>query len=574
MIAVYLACIIASIAICFWYFSFDVRRSIVQNIMLLIMLVANIGYYSLARSSDLSGAVLSLKIAYLAGCYLPSLYLLTVCEVCSINVSRLMKSIIVVVQSIVYYFVCTVGYSGVFYKTVSYISVNGIGSVQKEYGIGHTIHAILVVSYFALSIIVAFYTFLKRKNVIRSELIIMIVFAGIATIGYIAEKQAGLKYELMPVFYIILMAGAIIPIYHSDIYAVMENQEVIKEQLSDVGFISFSKRLKYMGATDSAFELFEELRSQTVGKRIDEPSDILKEIIDEAELFLKRSDNRNSHQHNNFRQFSIKDKTIEIRIHTLENCFGRRVGITLELRDVTEHAKVVELTRKYNEELSLEVKRKTQKIRTIQEQTILGMAQMVESRDLSTGGHIRRTSEVVRLFADRLLLTNAGFDKDFLGLVVRSAPMHDLGKIGVDDAVLRKQGRFTEEEFAKMKTHSEIGGRMVKRILTNVEEEEFVTVAFNVANYHHEKVNGKGYPCGLKGDEIPVEARIMALADVFDALVSKRCYKEAFSYDEAFDIIKKDAGEHFDKKLAEVFLDCRSELEAYYDKEKANENIV
>ena len=212
-----------------------------------------------------------------------------------------------------------------------------------------------------------------------------------------------------------------------------------------------------------------------------------------------------------------------------------------------------------------EVETKTEIIRTIQQKTILGMAQMVESRDMSTGGHIRRTSDVVQIFSKKLLDADMGFDKHFLDLVVRSAPMHDLGKIGVDDVVLRKQGRFTDEEYEKMKSHAEIGGKMVRDILTGVEDDEFVQIAYHVANYHHEKVNGKGYPCGLKGEEIPVEARIMALADVFDALVSKRCYKEAFSYDEAFSIIEKDAGEHFDKNLAEVFMQCRSELEVYYN---------
>jgi len=131
--------------------------------------------------------------------------------------------------------------------------------------------------------------------------------------------------------------------------------------------------------------------------------------------------------------------------------------------------------------------------------------------------------------------------------------MHDLGKIGVDDAVLRKQGRFTDEEYNIMKKHSEIGYHMVKEILSGVEE-EFVCVAENVAHYHHEKVNGKGYPHGLKGEEIPVEARIMALADVFDALASRRCYKDAFSFDKAFEIIEKDSGTHFDEKLARVFI--------------------
>ena len=163
---------------------------------------------------------------------------------------------------------------------------------------------------------------------------------------------------------------------------------------------------------------------------------------------------------------------------------------------------------------------------------------------------------------------NKELSKDFLEFVIRSAPMHDLGKIGVDDAILRKQGRFTDEEYEKMKKHSEIGASMIDSILTSVEDEEFVKIALNIAHYHHEKINGKGYPKGLTGEEIPIEARIMALADVFDALVSKRCYKEAFSYDKAFEIIKEDAGTHFDIELANIFIQCRKELEEYYEADK------
>ena len=115
-----------------------------------------------------------------------------------------------------------------------------------------------------------------------------------------------------------------------------------------------------------------------------------------------------------------------------------------------------------------------------------------------------------------------------------------------------------------MKKHPEIGYNMVKKVLADVEEPEFIKVAENVAHYHHEKMDGTGYPCGLKGNDIPVEARIMALADVYDALVSKRCYKEPLSSDEAFDIIVKGAGTQFDEKLTKIFLTCKGELEEYY----------
>ena len=196
----------------------------------------------------------------------------------------------------------------------------------------------------------------------------------------------------------------------------------------------------------------------------------------------------------------------------------------------------------YNEELERQVQEKTAHIHKIQRSIITGIASMVESRDNSTGGHIKRTSECVRVFAE-LISKDDRFPttEQFLDAVVRSAPKHDLGKIAVDDVILRKPGKFTPEEYAVMKTHSEKGAKIVEEVLKGVEDDYFVQIAINVAHYHHEKWDGTGYPMGIGGIEIPLEARIMALADVFDALVSKRCYKEAFDYDRAFKIIEGSA---------------------------------
>ena len=215
-------------------------------------------------------------------------------------------------------------------------------------------------------------------------------------------------------------------------------------------------------------------------------------------------------------------------------------------------------------DLAGQLEERTRHIKHIQEMMIMGMASMVESRDLSTGDHIKRTSMVVEIFVARLSCENLNLSKSFLEKVIRAAPMHDLGKIAVNDVILRKQAKFTPEEYTEMKKHSAEGARIVKQILDGIEEEEFVKIAVNVAHYHHEKWDGSGYPEGLSGEEIPLEARIMALADVFDALVSKRCYKEAFTFDKAFEIIESSIGTHFDAQLGKIFIDCRPQLEALY----------
>lgn len=235
------------------------------------------------------------------------------------------------------------------------------------------------------------------------------------------------------------------------------------------------------------------------------------------------------------------------------NVILSRISRTLELEALRQ-------------DLEGQLEARTMHIKHIQEMMVIGMATMVESRDLSTGGHIKRTSTIVRIFSERLSKEQINLSKSFLDMVVRAAPMHDLGKIAVDDQVLRKQERFTPEEYNEMKKHSAEGTRIVRQILEGVEEKDFVDIAANVAHYHHEKWDGSGYPDGLSGEEIPIEARIMALADVFDALVSKRCYKDSFSFDKAFLIIEESIGSHFDPELGRIFMKCRPELEDLYSK--------
>ncbi|MDO4536795.1 MAG: HD domain-containing phosphohydrolase [Coriobacteriales bacterium] len=232
--------------------------------------------------------------------------------------------------------------------------------------------------------------------------------------------------------------------------------------------------------------------------------------------------------------------------------------------------KLADLQRNYNEELEREVEAKTDRIVALHDKLIIGMAKMVESRDNSTGGHIQRTSEAVRILTD-VMREDASLRlaDDFYDAVVKAAPMHDLGKISVDDAILRKPGRFTPEEYEEMKMHAPEGARILHGVLADTDDEGFRSIAENVAHYHHERVDGSGYPSGLKGDEIPLEARIMAIADVYDALVSKRVYKESYSFEKANQIILEGMGSQFDPGLEKYYMAARPRLEAYYSQNEA-----
>ena len=210
-----------------------------------------------------------------------------------------------------------------------------------------------------------------------------------------------------------------------------------------------------------------------------------------------------------------------------------------------------------------ELIRKQFKISGMQNHMISGLANMIENRDLETGAHIARTSSYVKLLAENARRDGVYDDiinDNFIGLMQSLSPLHDIGKILVSDNILQKPGKLTKEEYEEMKKHAIAGGAVVHEILSGVTDGDYLKFAADIATYHHEWWDGSGYPNGLKGEEIPLSARIMAIADVYDALVSKRCYKEPMSHEEALKIIESESGTHFDPNLVSVFLKHRDEF--------------
>lgn len=199
----------------------------------------------------------------------------------------------------------------------------------------------------------------------------------------------------------------------------------------------------------------------------------------------------------------------------------------------------------------------------MQEGLIMTMANMVENRDSDTGAHIQKTAAYVRIIAEGLKRKGYYAEKitpKFISDVVRSAPLHDVGKINIPDSVLNKPGKLTPEEFEIMKTHTTAGKKIIEQAISTVQGENYLKEARNMAAYHHERWDGKGYPEGLHGEVIPLSARIMAVADVFDALASPRVYKPAFSMDKAIQIVEEGSGTQFDPKCVEVFLEALPEV--------------
>ena len=209
-----------------------------------------------------------------------------------------------------------------------------------------------------------------------------------------------------------------------------------------------------------------------------------------------------------------------------------------------------------------------EEISGMQEAIIADFANMVESRDKNTGDHIKKTSFYVERIAGQLRRDGVYADTltdDYVARIVRSAPLHDIGKITISDMILNKPGRLTDEEYEIMKTHAAAGAEILINATVNIGDNDYLDEAINMAHYHHEWWNGKGYPCGLSGEDIPLSARIMAVADVFDALVSRRSYKQPFTLEKALSIIREETGTHFDPNVTKAFFEIVDDI---YDEDE------
>lgn len=543
-----------------------VKNRKVDNAFILfgvLLILSSGGQYMLAVSETVEAAVWANKILYVGGCYLPFVAFIIVTRLCNIRVNRYFKLFLLAYASIVLGFVMSIGHNGLYYVSVEVVQGNGFNYLVKEYGPFHVLYPVMMVLYSVLAIAFIGYAIKNRKEISTRTVVIMSFLCTVTMLTYIVERLLGSKVSYFSISYIVGMVLLMRYFERINMYDMSANIISSVENMQEYGYIVVDNKCRYISANKNVKELFPEVFDWDVDKAIPATdSDLYQNVIrgllsQEDDIYTQRT-------------ISVGDRYFQVDVRDLMHGKKTLCGYLVEFIDRTSERNYYNAIEEYNTKLEKDVEEKTEHILYIKDMMVLGMAEMVESRDSNTGGHIKRTSEVVHIFADRLMSCREkfGLTKEFLQLVVKAAPMHDLGKVAIDDVVLRKPGKYTDEEYAEMKRHSAEGARIVESILQGVEDESFVAVARNVAYYHHEKWNGKGYPTGKSETEIPIEARIMALADVFDALVSKRCYKEAFSYDEAFQIIEESLGQQFDPELGKVFMECRAELEAFYDRNK------
>ena len=530
----------------------------------LLIPISNLGFIIRASSETLSQAMLANSIIYMGGCFLPFFLTFSILSLCEFKVRPFLRTSILFVNSLLFFFILTTDTNHLFYSSVSFVKEDGISVLEKTYGPLHTVYYVLIILYMLAAFIALIYSFFKRQHVSRIMLILLVLPEVFTMIGFFGSKFHGLTLELTPYAFVF---AQIVYLIISSRMMLYKTSDMAVETLLENGenaFVLIDKKYRYLGSNNTARHVLKELDELPIDRRLDKNEPLKKTLIHWVKCFEedpKNGDNmyiqKNPENPEDYHVYNIRVDNLIV---------GKKdVGYQVFLFDDTEDVKYIKLLNNYNFELEGEVEKKTKRIVEMHDNLILSMATMVESRDNSTGGHIKRTSEGVKILIEELKKDpKFQITDEFCRNIIKAAPMHDLGKIAVDDAILRKPGRFTPEEFEEMKKHAKEGARIVHEILKDTDDQDFRILAENVAHYHHERFDGSGYPEGIKGEEIPFEARIMAIADVYDALVSKRVYKESMSFEEADKIIMDGMGTHFDPQLKEIYIAARPKLEAYY----------
>ena len=526
--------------------------------LFIVSFVANYGCAFESFAETLGESLCGTQI-YFVGNTLTILFLFfSICDICTIKISRHISRLFFVVAFAIMVLVAVCNHNDLFFKNLDVAYYYGTAYLQKDYGILYFLYPSFMIFTF-LACIVVIIVSLKQKRKISVRTVRYLLGVLIVTIIATATTRfAKVPFEIYPFINVIILAALLVIFKRASMYDMTENLINVYSQRQEYGYITFDNKRHYLGSNDYVQKLIPALRDAVIDNYLD---------LNQSEYFYTILEWIDDWENGTKRELKINNGELTAMAtirYIISN--NRIVGYLVELRDVTSHQKYLENLEGSQHILELEVEEKTNKIVHIQDSIITGIASMVESRDNSTGDHIRRTSEGVRIFIDQL---KKHPEYDYLGEsfclnVIKAAPMHDLGKIAVHDAILQKPGKFVPDEYEEMKLHTTKGADIVSGVLREVDDREFKQIAINVAHYHHEKWDGSGYPVGLKGEEIPLEARIMAFADVFDALVTKRCYKEAYDYDTAFEIMQKDFGSHFDPSLGKIFLECKTALGAMY----------
>ena len=510
-----------------------------QSFMLfleLAMLVNGVGYLFEITATTLEAALTATKLSYVGKVYIPPLALFFVLDYCRIKVSKSFVGLLTVVHTAVLVIVMTCEHHELFYSDIEFARNGLFPHLVSGYGVIYVLYMTLILCYAVLMLGVCLYRYRRSEREERNKIAYLSMIVLLPVLGlvlYLSGVTMG--YDATAVSYIWSGIILMVSIFRYDFFDTVNlAKNYVAENLAD-GLVVLGKQGQFVYANALALRLFPQLNEKEYTVAVEE-----------------------------IRKYCVKGKMMHVDSNvykvTERDIFQNRTlrGKMYYLQDVTD-------SHNYTMKLETEVRDKALELFQSHHSLIVSLANMVEARDGVTGLHIKHTSEYVGIIARALQKVpkyQAVMSNSYVSVLSEAAPLHDIGKISMEDAILRKEGSLTTEELKSIHSHPALGAQIIDGVLAEVKNSEYLLTAREMAYSHHEKWDGSGYPQGLKGEEIPLSARIMALADVYDALRSERSYKEAYSKEEAKRIMLEEAGRQFDPELVEVFLENLEEIEA------------
>ena len=510
-----------------------------QSFMLflgLAMLVNSVGYLFEITATTQEAALTATKLSYLGKVYIPPLALFFVLNYCRIKVSKVLVGVLTVVHTAVLVTVMTSEHHGVFYRDITFSREGIFPHLEHTHGVVYVAYTVLVLCYAILMLGVCVYRYKRAEQEERNKIAYLSMIVLLPVLGlvlYLSGVTAG--YDATAVSYVWSGIILLVSIFRYDFFDTVNlAKNYVAENLAD-GLVVVGKQGQFVYANTLAMSLFPQLNEKEYSMAVEE---------------IRKYCGKGKRMHMNGSVYMVTERDI-YQNRTLR-------GKMYYLQDVTD-------SYNYTEKLENEVRDKALELFQSHHSLIVSLANMVEARDGVTGLHIKHTSEYVEIIARALQKVpkyKEVMSNSYVSVLCEAAPLHDIGKISMEDAILRKEGSLNTDELKSIQSHPAFGAQIIDGVLAEVKSSDYLVTAREMAYCHHEKWDGSGYPQGLKGEEIPLSARIMALADVYDALRSERSYKEAYSKEEAKRIMTEEAGHQFDPELVEVFLANLEEIEA------------
>lgn len=534
------------------------RSSRMQTLLLLVMFftLINIVGYTLEMEADTKElAMQSLKVTYIGKPFiLFSLYLF-VMEYCGASVPKALRNTFFLICLIISSLVFTSEHQTLFYSSVDFTQDGLFPHVILGHGILYNIYTVFLCYYFIGMIIVCIRKYKKTESaLIRKQLLILLILIifSITCLGaYLADITNGydataIAYLVAVFFFERLMRKYglfdTLTLAKDEAIDHMKNGLIVTDTYGNMVYSNTEadkilQCVKSLGYKDKPLEYLNDLASE--GK----PLFISQKLAPELEDI--------SGNENYVYELSLRD----IQHGKMD------YGQMLIINENTDHYY-------YTERLQNEVAKKTKEVVLMQRDIVGSFAAIIEARDGITGLHIKNTGNLVKVLVNIMAKDDrysSIITPDYAQMVADAAHLHDIGKVAIPDSILQKKGKLTDEEFAVMKSHPQEGAKILDNTIKGFESDAYYQIAHDMALYHHERFDGKGYPSGISGTDIPLAARIMAVADVYEALRSKRHYKDGFSKEKSMSIIRENIGTQFDPDIATIFLDHIDEMEAVLD---------